>query len=272
MKLWIHSRASKALTAALVVAVAALVASPARAAVPAAGATSYVALGDSYSAGLGAGSYDPASLTCYRGAHAYPVLWAAAHPGGFTFAACSGATAGQVLATQLGGLNSATSLVTITIGGNDVGFVAIIGTCTVASAAVCGAAVAGAEALARTVVSVALAATYAEIKRLAPNARLVVLGYPRIFETGASCGLFGMSQANRIAVNGGADVLDSVIQARAQAAGATYVDVRSEFAGHGVCAASPWINGLAADVVDSYHPNAAGYLDGYLPALDSATG
>lgn len=42
-------------------------------------ATGYVALGDSYSSGVGAGSYDSASGSCKRSSKAYPALWAAAH-------------------------------------------------------------------------------------------------------------------------------------------------------------------------------------------------
>lgn len=56
-----------------------------------AAATSYVALGDSYSSGTGAGNYDPGSGSCNRSANAYPNLWAAAHAtDSFTFVACSG--------------------------------------------------------------------------------------------------------------------------------------------------------------------------------------
>lgn len=55
-----------------------------------AGTGKYVALGDSYAAGTGAGDYG-SSGQCYRSANAYPQLWAKAHsPSSFTFAACGG--------------------------------------------------------------------------------------------------------------------------------------------------------------------------------------
>ena len=58
----------------------------------------YVALGDSYSSGVGAGSYDSSSGDCKRSTKAYPYLWAAAHaPSSFAFTACSGARTGDVL-------------------------------------------------------------------------------------------------------------------------------------------------------------------------------
>lgn len=64
--------------------------------------TGYVALGDSYSSGVGAGGYIASSGNCKRSTKAYPYLWAAAHsPSTFHFTACSGARTGDVLASQL---------------------------------------------------------------------------------------------------------------------------------------------------------------------------
>jgi hypothetical protein len=49
----------------------------------------YVALGDSYSSGVGAGSYISSSGDCKRSTKAYPYLWAASHsPSSFAFTAC----------------------------------------------------------------------------------------------------------------------------------------------------------------------------------------
>ncbi|MBR7679350.1 lipase, partial [Streptomyces daliensis] len=82
-----------------------------------------VALGDSYSSGVGAGDYDPDSGDCKRSANAYPQLWSAANaPSSFDFVACSGATTDDVLSGQLDALSDATGVVSISIGGNDVGF------------------------------------------------------------------------------------------------------------------------------------------------------
>jgi len=219
------------LVALLTTGLAGLVAAPAEAATA---SSSYAALGDSYSSGVGAGAEDPASGACRRSPHAYPALWAADHAAAsFAFVACSGATTTTVFATQLGPLDRGTTLVTITVGGNDVGFVPVVATCLVASTSTCASAVRVAEGLARDVLPAQLTVTFGAIRLHAPRARLVVLGYPRLFETGPTCGGGGMSQGNRIAVNGGADVLDTVLAARARAWGATFVDVRPGFAGHG---------------------------------------
>jgi len=98
----------------------------------------YVALGDSYSSGVGAGSYDSASGGCKRSTKAFPPLWAAANaPSSFHFTACSGARTGDVLAGQLGPLSSTTGLVTITIGGNDAGFADVMTTCVLQTDSAC---------------------------------------------------------------------------------------------------------------------------------------
>ncbi|MCM2580141.1 GDSL-type esterase/lipase family protein, partial [Streptomyces meridianus] len=120
------SRIAAALSAFLLSAVFALTgATTAFAAGP-----NYVALGDSYSSGLGAGSYDSASGDCKRSNASYPALWAANNaPASFSFTACSGATTDDVLAGQLGPVNSSTGLVSMSIGGNDAGFADVMTTC-----------------------------------------------------------------------------------------------------------------------------------------------
>lgn len=229
----------------------------------------YVALGDSYSSGVGAGPYDLS--TCLRSQKSYAPLWAVAHSvSSFRFPACGGAVTADVLTSQVGALSTSTTLVTITIGGNDAGFADVMTSCRFGSTTGCENAVAGAKAFATGVLPARLDATYAAIRDRAPNARLVVLGYPRLFETGW-CGLLAMSSYKRTILNEAADALDGVISARAGAAGATYVDARPFFAGHGVCAADPWIHDVSG-VIEAYHPDADGYRYGYLAALTAAIG
>src|SRR2546430_567935 len=89
----------------------------------------YTALGDSYSSGVGSRTYYADSGSCYRSPLAYPVLTAGRVGANLTFAACSGARVADVQNNQLGSLSAGTSLVTITIGGNDAGFVSVIQSC-----------------------------------------------------------------------------------------------------------------------------------------------
>ena len=120
-----------------------------------------------------------------------------------------------------------------------------------------------------------LARTYDAIRRAAPNAYVIVLGYPRLFELTPSCAdPVAPNLTRRSKLNEGADVLNTVIQqAVSQHPGLGFTDVRSRFAGHGVCSADPWINGPRVPAfVGPYHPNEAGYRYGYLDALNQATG
>jgi lysophospholipase L1-like esterase len=245
-----------------------LAASPAHAATT----VTYAALGDSYASGVGAGPYDSSSGSCDRSPRSYPALWASAHAGtNLAFVACSGATTTDLLNNQLGALSAATTMVTVTIGGNDAGFVDVVTTCLLGTDSACTTAVNSAKTYATTVLPGRLDQTYAAIRGHAPNARVVVLGYPRLFELTSWC-WFNMDLAKRTALNGGADTLASVISGRAAAAGDTFVDVRSRFAGHGICAGIPWIHSTSWPVSDSYHPFPAGYSSGYLPALTAVVG
>jgi lysophospholipase L1-like esterase len=231
----------------------------------------YAALGDSYSSGVGTNDYTADSGSCDRSPQSYAQLWATAHGvTSFDFAACSGATTTDVLNNQLGGLSAATTLVSITIGGNDVGFATVMTDCNLSSDAACLAEIQSAENSARTTLPAKLDATYAAIRQHAPNAGVVVLDYPHLFETG-SC-VTTLDATKRTALNQAADVLDGVVRTEVGKAGFTFADARGRFAGHGVCGSTAWINDLTWPVTDSYHPKAAGYRNGYLPTLTAATG
>lgn len=249
-----------------VVALAAL-ASPAQAAAP----VDYVALGDSYSSGVGAPPY--LSGGCNRSNNSYAAQWANTHSvSSFSFPACGGATTADVQATQVASVTAATDLVTISIGGNDVGFADTMVSCTLGGDSTCVNAVNNGIAATNNTLPGRLDATYAAIKARAPLARVIVLGYPRLISPTGSCGLFNLSTTKRTALNNGADVLSTVIGARAAAAGFTYLDARGPFSTHGACGSSPWINGLNLFALgDSYHPNTAGYTQGYLAMLNSVS-
>lgn len=243
------------------------------AASPAAAAEStvdYVAMGDSYSSGVGAPGQ---SGLCLRSSRSYTAQWATRNdPASFRTVACGGAKTGDVLRYQVPYLSSRTDLVSITIGGNDAGFADTVISCTLGSDATCAGKVDSARVYVTQTLPGLLDRTYQAIRQKAPNADVVVLGYPRLFDTSTTyCGIGGMSLAKRRVLNVGADDLSAVIADRAQAAGFTYVDVRDRFAGHGACGPSPWINGLVLlPPTDSFHPNTAGYTSGYLPALTAA--
>jgi lysophospholipase L1-like esterase len=263
-------RARLAATAAAGLALTLTGAASAQAA-PAAG-TDYVALGDSYSSGLGSGDYDSASGDCKRSPHAYPALWAAAHaPATFTSVACSGARTGDVVSKQLTPLGSATDLVSLTIGGNDAGFSDVMTTCVLKSEATCLNGIATANTYIDKTLPGSLDTVYADIHTRAPQAHVVVLGYPRFYELGGSC-IVGLSEAERTAINEAADHLNAVTAKRAADHGFTFADVTQAFTGHEICSTgTAWLHSVnLLNIGESYHPTAAGQSGGYLPALTAA--
>ena len=242
-------------------------------AVPASAAGgSYVALGDSYSSGTGAGDYGD-SGSCKRSANSYAQLWANSHGvSSFTFAACSGAVTSDVLNSQVNSLSGDTSVVTITIGGNDASFSDVMIDCiTSLSDDGCIDRVNEAEDFARTTLTGRLDQTYDAIRSHAPSAQVYVLGYPRFYQVPGSCSV-GLSDAKRTAIDGGADTLDGIISDRAAAAGFTFVDVRGAFTGHEICSDDVWLHSVTVPIDESYHPTAEGQSGGYYASLNGVTG
>jgi lysophospholipase L1-like esterase len=257
------------LAASTCVAVAVMVPTTASASSP---SVHYVALGDSYSAGVGAGGTIASSGACERSTNAYSALWAGRNaPASYVSVACSGATTADVINTQVAALNASTTLVSVTIGGNDVGFSSVMETCVLDSDSACQAAIAAAERKVATVLPGKLDAALGAIRAHAPHAKVVVLDYPEFYDLGHSWYCVGLSTGDRSALNQGADKLDAAIGAAAARAGDTFVDVRGRFHGHELCDFfHEWLHAVdLTDIGVSYHPNASGQSGGYLPALTS---
>ena len=234
----------------------------------------YVALGDSYSSGVGAGDYISSSGSCDRSTKAYPQLWDNAHtPGSYVSVACSGATTGSVISTQLSALSGSTTLVSITVGGNDVGFTSVMETCVLESTSSCVSAIDTSENEMATQLPGKLNSVLSGIATHAPNAQVVVLGYPRLYDLSKSSGCIGLSTTDRTDLNQAANDLDGQIQAAAGRYGDTFADVRSQFTGHQICDSSSWLHSVDwFDLGESYHPTAAGQAGGYYPVFNSAAG
>ena len=231
----------------------------------------YVALGDSFSSGVGTGSYTLSS-SCKRGVYAYPYLVAQQRPDTtLDFVACSGATTSSLMASQIQAVTVATSIVSVTIGGNDIGFSDLIVQCTLGE---CSAALDSTRASLASVLNSRLDTVYSAIRnQAAMGARVVVLGYPREFTTLGCFGTLGISSTERAKANQLADALDGVIAARAAAFGFTYKSALAAFSTHAVCTSGPWLNGLNLfNTTESYHPNRNGNSQGYAPLLRSVIG
>lgn len=224
---------------------------------------SYVALGDSFAAGAGAA---PAQDTCLSSALAYPRLIAAVARMDLTMAACAGATMATVTDIQLPALKASTDYVTVQAGGNDIEFAPVFNLCMLPqNDAVCLAKVGQETAkLNRSFVDGARE-LYLAIRAKAPNARLIVVGYPRLFN-GTNCNAgVEYSPAEQQAMNAAVDLLNRRLRQAASSVGARFANPTTAFANHAWCARRSWINGPEHPV--GFHPNALGQLLGYAPVV-----
>ncbi|CAN7277644.1 SGNH/GDSL hydrolase family protein [Knoellia sp. LjRoot47] len=217
----------------------------------------YVALGDSYAAGVGGG----ARLNdCWRAVEGYPVLVARALGVDLAYQACLGATVRNVERDQLAVLDSATTHVSLTVGGNDIGFVPVLVECAKPSWMVDSDPVIDrALELLRTELPARLAGLLGQVAGGAPNARLVLTAYPVLFN-GEDCNaltFFSPHEMRRI--EAGVGELAEVVEAAGRAVGAVVVDPRATFAGHAVCDDPEWVNGVAFPLEASFHPNGQGH-------------
>lgn len=217
----------------------------------------YVALGDSYAAGVGGG---PRRNACWRADDGYPVQVARRLGLDLAYNACLGATVADVAANQLGSLGPDTTRVTITVGGNDIGFVPVLiaaaepGWMSNSDVSIDHALIA-----LRSRLPGLLDGLFAQVASRAPQARVLVTAYPRLFN-GVDCNLatfFSRHEMSRL--NGAADELGSAIAAAARRAGFAYAGVGSRFAGHAVCDNPEWLNGVSWPIEGSFHPNSLGH-------------
>ncbi|MFH8625957.1 SGNH/GDSL hydrolase family protein [Streptomyces vietnamensis] len=192
---------------------------------------------------------------------------------------CSGATtaamtARQVTAApQLDAVNRRTDLVTLTIGGNDIRFTTVLGTCAKLSAtdptgAPCRDHLAGSgtdrvtESIAATAPKVA--EVIRGIHRRAPHAKVVVVGYPDTFpEDGVGCTSASVPPAagDFAYLRDREKELNSMLARQARLGGATYVNTYASTVGHDLCAPAGerWIESFAPQSPAApLHPNAQG--------------
>jgi lysophospholipase L1-like esterase len=217
----------------------------------------YVALGDSYAAGQGGGG--DTVENCQQSPNGYPYLLdRKMRIDLLASAACTGASTSEVIDTQLTALNDDTKLVTLTVGAADLDLSAVLTACTAVPPVDCQAAIGQAVGQLAGLRD-SLIKLYAAVAVEAPNALIVVTGYPYLFGLPTP----GCDQMVDVicAINNATTALNATIQQAVAAAAATginilYVDVTKEFAGHGIGSEEPFIN---AEGEDAYHPNAAGY-------------
>jgi lysophospholipase L1-like esterase len=240
-------------------------------------AVRYVALGDSYAAGPVIPTQVDAN--CARSDHNYPSLIAAADEfASFTDVSCSGATTAEMWkpqgtnGPQLEALNHDTTLVSVQIGGNDVGFGPIIATCAKLSVTdpaghpckdhyLAG----GFDQLAMNVLTTApkIAQVLRAVHSRAPHARVVLVGYPDLLpDDGVGCfPSVPFAAGDFPYLRDTEKKLNAMLRIEALFGGAEYVDTYGPTVGHDMCKAPAdrLIEPLQpASPAAPAHPNAKG--------------
>ncbi len=278
--IWTRPRSIRAgAVVAATVAAVLLAGSPAGAAVP---SGSYVALGDSYSSG--ALVPNQVDLNCTRSDHNYPsVVRASVGSSSFTDVSCGGATTADILnpgagelgiavPAQVDALSTTTKVVTVGIGGNDIGFAGIITSCTELSfnspfGSPCKDkyTAGGVDQLQQRIAATAskVAAVLSAIHAHAPNARVLLVGYPVIApDSGFGCWpLVPIAYGDIPYLRNTEKSLNAMLQAQAATGGATYVDTYTPSIGHDFCKSTStrWVEGLfPGNPAAPFHPNANG--------------
>lgn len=276
MRSFTHRRAlAVALSAAaLGLGVPAAIAAPGPAATPKAAAAKpiYRAIGDSYAAGYALSG----SEGCARSPKAYPELLShtTLKTWRLQFQACSGATTAQMIKSQLGPRDPRVRLVTVSAGGNDVGFGAIA-TCT-PNVAACEAAIANGLALEKSgAITRNVHALLLAIHAKLPNAKIDLLDYPiAIQHTQSQAGCSATIQAAvqllgaqldqlNVGLNTAIHAAVTQVQAsnRAKTTNIHVAEVRSvvgAFTGHGMCSKTNWIGRPGS--TSPLHPTARGQV------------
>ena len=135
----------------------------------------------------------------------------------------------------------------------------------------CTGAVDRAQGYIRNTLPGSLAALYASIRAKAPNAKVVVVGYPRIFN-GTDCNLLTWFSGSEM-VRAEPDRRPARHHHRG---GRPVGEVRVRHSGPGVRrprrlrTGAEWINGLSAPITESFHPNRGGQASGYTPLVSPA--
>ncbi|GCE38841.1 secreted hydrolase [Rhodococcus wratislaviensis] len=191
-------------------------------------------------------------------------------------------TFGGTVPAQYDALDENTELVTVTIGGNDVGLFALALSCLDRPLAsdpeppCFPAPGAGPDRLDQAIDG--MAPIYHQIAHdirvHAPNAHVAFVGYPTAIRNGGCPTIQPIAASNATYLQSQIDHLNTVMQEQALASGATYVDARTPSVGHDVCALGPtrWLEGVVPETdSEPLHPNLRGHqnlADQVIAALD----
>lgn len=236
----------------------------------------YVALGDSFTAGPLIPDQNGSPAACMRSDHNYPSLVARAlRPMSFADVSCSAATTADMRhpqrflfghnRPQLDALSRGTRLVTVGIGGNDIGYSKIVFTCARLSFGAphgtpCSRHYGG--ELDRKIDETApkIGVVLRDIHERAPRARVLVIGYPRVLPRGIGCWpVVPAADGDVPYLDRFERHLNRMLADEASVHGAEFVDTYRGGAGHDVCSRDKWIEGIfVTHAAAPVHPNARG--------------
>ncbi len=245
--------------------------------------SSYVALGDSFTAGPFVPTTDVAD-GCFRSDGNYPSLLAERlEIDDFTDVSCSGVRTRELnkpyepvpnanVPPQLAAVDRDTELVTIGIGGNDFGlFSTLVQTCTFLRAvdpegSPCADSLEsqGVDLEAQTErIGDRVARAVRQVQRRAPDAEIVVVGYLRLAPDDDRCPRdLPFADGDYELAGDVTEALNAALETAAADTGARFVDMYAASENHDVCAEEPWVNGRRTDrsAALAYHPFAAGMV------------
>jgi lysophospholipase L1-like esterase len=270
----------------------------------------YVALGDSYTAGPKIPGQSGKPADCDRSDRNYPALVArrlGLAAADFRDVSCSGATIAELSApqstdrgtnpAQLSNLSARTRLVTLGIGGNDIGFASVVEQCVKTgllyyatgsgrylpggNAPCRGQYASGSSDEVRQKIEAAdgrLSRAVGAIAHRAPNARVYVVGYPAILPAGGpGCGrAMGLAPGDVGNLHQKEQELNAMLRRRAEDTGAEYVDTYEPSVGRDACAARDvrWIEPLVPRApAAAVHPDERGergMADAVLESLEAS--
>lgn len=246
-----------------------------------------VALGSSFAAGAGLGPLQPDSpLACARGTGGYPQILARILRRPLVDMTCGGAVTDHLLnggqafqGPQIRAITPQTRLVTVTVGGNDVGYAGDLSLLAARHTdGLFGRAVRllwsgpkPAEARDFPGLEQRLVRLLAAIHARAPQARIVVATYPAIVPAHGTCPQIGLTEAEAAEMRAVGDQLAATTRAAAAKGGAVLVDMNALGADHHACAATPWIGGWSNGGIAPFHPTALG-AEATARAIASALG
>ena len=243
----------------------------------------YVALGSSFASGPGIAQPAPDGLPqCWQSSANYARLLAQKLGVSLIDNTCAGATTGHMLhggqhglGPQVDAITADTKLVTVTIGGNDIGYLSNLGAWSCANkpeilppelrdlACKAGRPPKAVDA-ALAELGGHLEEITAAVKRRSPDARVVFVDYTTVLPDQGHC-------PDRMPISDADLQLGRTMQARlaevtaqsARRSGALLVRASEVTHGHDVCAADPWVSGwifpptLTTWAPGAYHPTGA---------------